>query len=176
MRNGFGRNCKMDEQKDKAVDQRYEKLVREAKTGGYNLNPDVDFTKELIKGLITNESRYGYEACPCRLAEGNKKGDLDIICPCDYRDPDLYDHQACFCGLYVSDEIAEGKGELSPVPERRDKRCASLPVTEQKDTRSTSLPHPVYRCKVCGYLCANEHPPGVCPVCKAKRDRFERFI
>jgi rubrerythrin len=28
---------------------------------------------------------------------------------------------------------------------------------------------------VCGYLCAREHPPGVCPICKAKRERFERF-
>ena len=38
------------------------------------------------------------------------------------------------------------------------------------------LPFPVWRCKVCGYLCAREQPPGICPVCKAKKDRFERFI
>jgi ferredoxin-thioredoxin reductase catalytic chain len=29
---------------------------------------------------------------------------------------------------------------------------------------------------VCGYLCARNEPPEICPVCKAKKDRFERFI
>ena len=51
------------------------------------MNPDVEFTKELVKGILVNEKRYGYWNCPCRLASGNKEEDLDIICPCDYRDP-----------------------------------------------------------------------------------------
>lgn len=34
---------------------------------------------------------------------------------------------------------------------------------------------PVWRCKVCGYLCARERPPNVCPICKADQDRFEEF-
>jgi rubrerythrin len=34
---------------------------------------------------------------------------------------------------------------------------------------------PVWRCKVCGYLCAREGPPDVCPICKVTKDRFERF-
>jgi ferredoxin-thioredoxin reductase catalytic chain len=29
---------------------------------------------------------------------------------------------------------------------------------------------------VCGYLCAREEPPGTCPICKAEKDRFERFM
>ena len=33
----------------------------------------------------------------------------------------------------------------------------------------------MYRCVVCGYLCAREEPPAVCPICKAKKDRFEEF-
>ena len=33
----------------------------------------------------------------------------------------------------------------------------------------------VWRCIVCGYLCAREKPPAVCPICKAKADRFEEF-
>jgi rubrerythrin len=39
-----------------------------------------------------------------------------------------------------------------------------------------SLPFPVWRCTVCGYLCAREHPPEICPICKVKKERFERFI
>jgi ferredoxin-thioredoxin reductase catalytic chain len=34
---------------------------------------------------------------------------------------------------------------------------------------------PVWRCTVCGYLCAREGPPDTCPICKVTKDRFERF-
>jgi ferredoxin-thioredoxin reductase catalytic subunit len=78
------------------INHLYEQLKKEAESGGYHLNPDVEFTKELVKGLLTNEKRYGYRACPCRLASGNKNDDLDIICPCDYRDPDLTDFNTCY--------------------------------------------------------------------------------
>lgn len=78
------------------VDALYVKLKNEAESAGYRLNPDVDFTKELVKGLIVNEKRYGYWACPCRLAAGQRSEDLDIICPCDYRDPDLTDYGTCY--------------------------------------------------------------------------------
>ena len=76
-------------------------LSEEAESGGYHLNPDEEITLELVKGLLVNEKRYGYRACPCRLASGDKNEDLDIICPCDYRDPDLADYDTCYCGLYV---------------------------------------------------------------------------
>jgi len=39
-----------------------------------------------------------------------------------------------------------------------------------------SIKLPVWRCRVCGYLCAREQPPEVCPICKVKKDRFERFL
>ncbi|HEX9896941.1 MAG TPA: ferredoxin-thioredoxin reductase catalytic domain-containing protein [Dehalococcoidales bacterium] len=78
------------------INRLYEQLKREAESNGYYLNPDVEFAKELVRGLLTNEKRYGYRACPCRLADGNKNDDLDIICPCDYRDPDLTDFSTCY--------------------------------------------------------------------------------
>ena len=34
----------------------------------------------------------------------------------------------------------------------------------------------LYALGTCGYLCAREQPPEVCPICKAKKERFERFI
>ncbi len=79
-----------------AVNRHYEKLKREAESGGYYLNPDVAFTKSLAKGLLENNERFGYQSCPCRLASGNREEDLDIICPCDYRDPDLDGYGTCF--------------------------------------------------------------------------------
>jgi len=78
------------------VDSLYQRLKNEAESGGYHLNPEVEFTKELVKGLLVNQQRYGYWACPCRLSIGVKEEDLDIICPCDYRDPDVSDYGACY--------------------------------------------------------------------------------
>jgi ferredoxin-thioredoxin reductase catalytic subunit len=154
----------------------YEKLKREAESSGYYLNPDVEFTKELVKGLIINDKRYGYWACPCRLASGKKSEDIDIICPCDYRDPDLNEFGMCYCCLYVSQDVSEGKKEIKSIPERRDTK-----INRPKDSVISSryfkkLSKTVWRCKVCGYLCARDEPPEVCPVCKAKKDRFEKFI
>ncbi|MFA5308747.1 MAG: ferredoxin-thioredoxin reductase catalytic domain-containing protein [Dehalococcoidales bacterium] len=159
------------------IDRLYEKLDKEAASAGYNLNPEKAMTRELLNGLLMNQQRYGYPSCPCRLASGKKEADLDIICPCDYRDPDLEDFGACYCSLYVSKGVAEGKEKARSIPERRPSRDKRLKVKEEKkEATISSLPLPVWRCKVCGYLCAREVPPGVCPICKAGKERFERFI
>jgi ferredoxin-thioredoxin reductase catalytic subunit len=159
------------------IDRLYQRLHKEAEAGGYHLNPDESFTKELVNGLLVNEKRYGYWACPCRLASGDRKEDLDIICPCDYRDPDLDDYGACYCALYVTGAVLKGERKLTVVPERRPlaEERKKTPSAAQPSNLS-SLPYPVWRCKVCGYLCAREGPPEICPICKAKKDRFERFL
>jgi ferredoxin-thioredoxin reductase catalytic subunit len=159
------------------VNRLYNRLNREAEAGGYHLNPDVEFTMELVRGLLTNEKRYDYWACPCRLASGEKQEDIDIICPCDYRDPDLSDYNTCYCGLYVSEAVVNGQKKIGAIPERRPPIKERKRMKAQTTTRGiSSLPLPIWRCKVCGYLCARESPPEVCPICKAKKDRFERFI
>ena len=160
------------------IAQQYEKLKKQAEAGGYYLNPNVDFTRELVKGLLVNEKRYGYRACPCRLAAGNKAEDMDIICPCYYRDPDVSEYGACYCALYVSREAANGQKKIGSIPERRPprrERMESKPSPAAGSGAST-FPLPVWRCRVCGYLCARESPPEVCPICKAKKERFERFM
>jgi len=52
----------------------------------------------------------------------------------------------------------------------------TVPVRVASATAMPVFPLPVWRCKVCGYLCAREQPPGICPICKATRERFERFV
>ena len=54
------------------IDRLHERLFTEAEVAGYHFNPDTEFTKGLVKSLIINERRYGYWACPCRLASGKK--------------------------------------------------------------------------------------------------------
>jgi ferredoxin-thioredoxin reductase catalytic subunit len=158
------------------IDRLYERLDKEAEAAGYHLNPDVEFTKALVKSLITNERRYGYRACPCRLASGKQQDDLDIICPCDYRDPDLNDYDACYCALYVSEAVRKGEKKVSSIPERRPPPAERKKGTQRTSGKLSGLSLPVWRCKVCGYLCAREQPPEVCPICKAKKDRFEQFL
>lgn len=155
----------------------YQRLKREAEAAGYFLNPDVDFVLDLMEGLLTNEQRYGYWACPCRLATGVREQDLDIICPCDYRDADLEEYGACYCALYVSEDVALGRKPVQPVPERRRAAPAPPPQEEHEEVLAgfTRSGIPVWRCKVCGYLCARPTPPLKCPICKADRDRFARF-
>jgi ferredoxin-thioredoxin reductase catalytic chain len=158
-------------------------LDREAKQGGYNLNPDADFVRGLVKGLLINERRYSYRACPCRLASGDKSEDLDLICPCDYRDVDVTEFGACYCALYVSKAVLKGEQELTSIPERRlpqearQKQKAPVAALGADIAKvALELSVPVWRCTVCGYLCAREGPPEVCPICKVGKERFERFI
>jgi ferredoxin-thioredoxin reductase catalytic subunit len=168
---------KDNEVREEEVQKLYQRLNSEAEAGGYHLNPEVEFTRDLVRGLIINERRYGYWACPCRLASGNKEEDLDIICPCDYRDPDLSEYDACYCALYVSEKVLKVEKKYGSIPERRP----SLEERKKEKSKAivgdiSSLSLPVWRCKVCGYLCARENPPEVCPICKAKKERFERFL
>lgn len=157
------------------VNKLYDRLKRVAEDSGYHLNGDVEFAKKLVEGLLVNEQRHGYPGCPCRLMSGKKEEDLDIICPCDYRDPDLSEYGCCYCALYVTQEVLDGKREIGPIPERRPPRGER----EQMKTEAIStkaLSYPVWRCRVCGYLAARDGPPEVCPICGAKKDRFEKFM
>ena len=158
------------------IERAYLRYKKDAESGGYHLNPDIEFTRGLISGLLVNERRYGYPSCPCRLASGKKDDDLDIVCPCDYRDEDVMEHGACYCALYVSQGVLDGTTELHSIPERRPPPAVRKAAKAAGAAVSPSgFPMPVWRCKVCGYLCARDGPPEICPICKAKKDRFERF-
>jgi len=161
------------------IDALYERLRRDAEQAGYHLNPDREFVNDLLAGLLVNQERHGYIACPCRLATGEADEDRDIVCPCDYRDPDLDEHGCCYCALYVSEEVARGQEAAGSIPERRlpagERRARGAPATGSLSAEGKGLSHPVWRCNVCGYLCARDHPPATCPICKAGRDRFSRF-
>ncbi len=158
----------------------YSGLKSLADKRGYFLNPDLDFTKALLESLMVNEERYGYQACPCRLATGKRTEDLDIICPCDYRDADLTDFGACYCGLYVNKAITEGKQTLKPIPERRKPKVMRQEMATDNsklEIRNSKLGSnlPIWRCTVCGYLCARDKAPEICPICGVAHDRFELF-
>lgn len=157
------------------VQKRLEKIKADADSGGYTLNPDNDFVLNLVEGLVANKDRYGMESCPCRLFVGAPEDNTDILCPCIYRDDDLAEYGACFCALYVSPQAPPS---VKQIPERRPPLAARTKKQAVPEIHGGlgELAYPVYRCTVYGYLCANNNPPHTCPICKAGKERFERFI
>lgn len=165
----------------------------DARTYGYYLHPDADFLQDLLEGLKQNEERYGYPACPCRVASGKFELDRDIICPCDYRDPDVAEFGCCYCALYVRKDVFEGKTSIEPIPERRpeDKQRRAeegTPKPPEEGVEETAekavqaapdeprVEKALWYCKQCGYVCFREDPPYVCPICKAKRELFAKIV
>jgi len=165
-----------------SLDKVRQRAESDAKTYGYYLHPDAEFLRNLLEGLKSNEERWGYPSCPCRLASGNLELDRDIICPCDYRDPDVAEYGACYCGLYVKKDVAEGKTPVPVVPERRpmEKQARSYGPAEASAEKKpepvaaaeSGIKKKLWYCKQCGYVVYREDPPYVCPICKAKRDMF----
>lgn len=97
----------------------YSMLEKTQTAKGYYFNADRERTMELLEALLENKARYGYMACPCRLASGDRENDKDIICPCVYREPDVAEYGSCYCNLYVSQEWNDGTIPHEFVPERR---------------------------------------------------------
>jgi ferredoxin-thioredoxin reductase catalytic chain len=161
----------------------------DAKTYGYYLTPQPELLQAFLEGLKTNEDRYGYPLCPCRLASGDFEYDRDIICPCDYRDPDVSEYGACYCRLYVNKKVYETKN-LPEVPERRPiekqtRAYGAQAISKQAPTGEMQQKQPtqtgkveaavkkkLWYCKQCGYVVFREDPPYICPICKAKKEMF----
>lgn len=101
------------------VEQLYQQLKKINEPKGYDFNNDETVTRFLLQGLLTNYERYGYMCCPCRLAKEDRAADRDIICPCEYREPDVCEYGSCYCGLYVSRAWNSREIEHVFVPERR---------------------------------------------------------
>ena len=136
----------------------------EAEIKGKNcfLNPDKSFTDDLIEGLLVNEERYGYQNCPCRLSANDKDADIDIICPCYYRDPDVAEFGNCYCALFVSKEVMEGKQKTRTIPERRPSKEIRQKL---KHDQPRTLVKTYWYCTVCGDIHYGEAPPKTCPTC-----------
>jgi len=161
----------------------------DARTYGYYLTPDPELLQAFLEGLKANEERYGYPSCPCRLAAGKFEFDRDIICPCDYRDPDVLEYGACYCRLYVTKEVYQSK-QLPTVPERRpiEKQAKAYETASEKpkdmegrtsagttkiETKAIETPKAkLWYCKQCGYVVFRDDAPYICPICKAKREMF----
>ncbi len=96
--------------------EEYVKLLEKvAERHGWKLNKDEELVLEFAKGLLENKKRYGFAYCPCRFPIGDKEIDKRIICPCVYAKEDIEKYGRCYCGLFISKEVYEGKTKAADV-------------------------------------------------------------
>ena len=91
----------MDSKKLKEV---WEKFCEQ---NDFILNPDEEHVDTIIKGVLLNEKKFGLKLCPCRLRDGTRKKDLELICPCNFKTHSTWLNSPegrkpmCWCGLFV---------------------------------------------------------------------------
>lgn len=68
----------------------------------FKLNPDKEHVDMIISGVLENEKKHGLKLCPCRLRDGKRERDLELICPCNFKTHDTWQKKGmCWCGLFV---------------------------------------------------------------------------
>ena len=66
------------------------------------LNPDKEVVDMVIKGVSDNEKKYGFKLCPCKLRDGTREKDLELICPCNFKIQETWQKkEECWCSLFV---------------------------------------------------------------------------
>lgn len=90
-----------------------------AEKNGWSVQPDPDFLKTVLDGLVKIRETYGYYLCPCREGWGDHIKDRDIICPCKYAEEDIREFGHCYCGLFLSAAEAKSGREPGAIPDRR---------------------------------------------------------
>ncbi len=72
------------------------------KNNDFILNPESAHVDAVADGILINDQKYGLKLCPCRLRDGSRKRDLELICPCNFKIQEVWQKQGrCWCGLFV---------------------------------------------------------------------------
>lgn len=67
----------------------------------FKLNPDSKHVDIVVEGVLENEKKHGLKLCPCRLRDGTKEKDLELICPCHFQIQETWKEKGeCWCGLF----------------------------------------------------------------------------
>jgi len=68
----------------------------------FKLNPDTAHVGMLLDGVLENERAYGLKLCPCRIRDGTRERDLELLCPCNFKTHETWRTEGrCWCGLFV---------------------------------------------------------------------------
>jgi len=75
---------------------------RFAEKNDFKLNTDNEHVEIIAMGVLQNEKKHGLKLCPCRLRNGTRERDLELICPCNFKTHDTWQKKGmCWCGLFV---------------------------------------------------------------------------
>ena len=73
-----------------------------AEGNDFKLNPDKKHVDQIAAGVLENEKKHDLKLCPCRVRDGTKERDLELICPCNFKMHDTWSKEGrCWCGLFV---------------------------------------------------------------------------
>ena len=73
-----------------------------AEKNDFMLNPDEKHVDLIIEGLLENEKNFGLKLCPCRIRDGTRERDLELICSCNFKTHETWVTQGrCWCGLFI---------------------------------------------------------------------------
>lgn len=86
-------------------EEQFEKVIGEyeeyAKKNGFQLNPDREVVKRIVRGLLANEKKHGARYCPCRRITGSLEEDKKKVCPCQFHREEIAKNGHCLCQLFV---------------------------------------------------------------------------
>ena len=81
------------------IRQAWEKFTEK---NDFVLNPDTEVVDLVIEGVLDNEKKFGLKLCPCRLRDGTKERDLELLCPCNFKIQDTWKEKGwCWCSVFV---------------------------------------------------------------------------
>ena len=64
----------------------------------------------LIDEIDRARAKHGFKLCPCRLRDGTRQRDLELICPCNFKTHETWLRpknkapRMCWCGLFIKKE------------------------------------------------------------------------
>jgi ferredoxin-thioredoxin reductase catalytic chain len=71
----------------------------------FRLNPDREHVATVLEGVLASQQVCGLRLCPCRLRDGSRERDLELLCPCNFKRHDTWRGEGrCWCGLFVKKE------------------------------------------------------------------------
>ena len=66
------------------------------------LNSDSKHIEFITDGVLELERKHNLKLCPCRLRDGSRKKDLELLCPCNFKIQETWKKKSeCWCGLFV---------------------------------------------------------------------------
>lgn len=67
----------------------------------FELNRDNEFLDQVLTNLVIKKEKEGQYFCPCRLRDGSKERDIELLCPCNFKIQENWKKRKdCWCGLF----------------------------------------------------------------------------